>query len=150
MFSGGRARFCPEEQYRAGAGSGESASPLHFHGWDLTRRPVCGNTVCNRMRLPGVVKEMGAAGTTFFICCFQKHRPGSARRVLPTRNVEGKMNALSQNAELSFLEEWVPERMDPGTVFMLENQSRMGVEGNPYVAVMSCPRCGTMGLIWLA
>ncbi len=57
------------------------------------------------------------------------------------------MNAITTNAELLFLEEWVPERMDPGTVFMLENQSRMGVEGNPYVAVMSCPRCGTMGLI---
>jgi hypothetical protein len=51
------------------------------------------------------------------------------------------------SAEMQFLEEWIPERMDPGTVFVLENQTKMGQEGNPFVAVMSCPRCGTMGLI---
>jgi hypothetical protein len=49
--------------------------------------------------------------------------------------------------DLQFLEEWIPERMDPGTVFMLENRSKLGHAQNPYVAVMSCPRCGTMGLI---
>jgi hypothetical protein len=49
--------------------------------------------------------------------------------------------------DLHFLEEWIPERMDPGTVFMLENQAKLGNAQNPYVAVMSCPRCGTMGLI---
>jgi len=37
--------------------------------------------------------------------------------------------------------------MDPGTIFVLENQSKLGHVQNPYVAVMSCPRCGTMGLI---
>lgn len=51
------------------------------------------------------------------------------------------------SADLQFLEEWIPERMDPGTIFVLENQARMGQAQNPYVAVMSCPRCGTMGLI---
>ena len=51
------------------------------------------------------------------------------------------------SADLQFLEEWIPEKMDPGTVFMLENQSKLGQAQNPYVAVMSCPRCGTMGLI---
>lgn len=50
-------------------------------------------------------------------------------------------------ADLQFLEEWIPERMDPGTVFLLENQTHLGQAQNPYVAVMSCPRCGTMGLI---
>lgn len=50
-------------------------------------------------------------------------------------------------ADLQFLDEWIPEKMDPGTVFVLENQSKLGQEQNPYVAVMSCPRCGTMGLI---
>ena len=50
-------------------------------------------------------------------------------------------------ADLQFLEEWIPDRMDPGTIFVLENQTKMGQEQNPYVAVMSCPRCGTMGLI---
>jgi hypothetical protein len=50
-------------------------------------------------------------------------------------------------SDLQFLEEWIPERMDPGTVFLLQNQSKLGHAQNPYVAVMSCPRCGTMGLI---
>lgn len=50
-------------------------------------------------------------------------------------------------ADLQFLEEWIPEKMDPGTVFMLENQAKLGHAQNPYVAVMSCPRCGAMGLI---
>ena len=54
---------------------------------------------------------------------------------------------MSVSADLQFLEEWIPERMDPGTVFVLENQTKLGNAQNPYVAVMSCPRCGTMGLI---
>jgi hypothetical protein len=53
----------------------------------------------------------------------------------------------AMSADLQFLEEWIPERMDPGTVFVLENQSHLGHAQNPFVAVMSCPRCGTMGLI---
>jgi hypothetical protein len=53
----------------------------------------------------------------------------------------------TMSADLQFMEEWIPEKMDPGTVFMLENQSKLGQAQNPYVAVMSCPRCGTMGLI---
>lgn len=51
------------------------------------------------------------------------------------------------SADLQYLNEWIPERMDPGTVFILENQTTLGSVQNPYVAVMSCPRCGTMGLI---
>ncbi len=51
------------------------------------------------------------------------------------------------SGDLQFLEEWIPERMDPGTVFVLENQAKLGQQSNPYVAVMSCPRCGCMGLI---
>jgi hypothetical protein len=51
------------------------------------------------------------------------------------------------SADLQFLEEWIPERMDPGTVFVLENQAKLGQAHNPFVAVMSCPRCGTLGLI---
>ena len=50
-------------------------------------------------------------------------------------------------AELQFLEEWIPDKMDPGTIFVLENQTKLGHQQNPFVAVMSCPRCGTMGLI---
>jgi hypothetical protein len=56
--------------------------------------------------------------------------------------MEGRMSA-----ELQFMEEWIPEKMDPGTVFVLENQTKFGQVQNPYVAVMSCPRCGTIGLI---
>jgi hypothetical protein len=51
------------------------------------------------------------------------------------------------SAGLQFLEEWIPERMDPGTIFVLANQTKMGSAQNPFVALMSCPRCGTMGLI---
>jgi len=51
------------------------------------------------------------------------------------------------SADLQFLEEWIPERMDPGTVLLLQNQAKLGHAENPFVAVMSCPRCGTMGLI---
>jgi hypothetical protein len=49
--------------------------------------------------------------------------------------------------DLQFLEEWIPDKMDPGTVFLLENQAKLGHSQNPYVAAMSCPRCGTIGLI---
>ena len=51
------------------------------------------------------------------------------------------------STDLQFLEEWIPERMDPGTVFVLENQAKLGHAQNTFVAVMSCPRCGTLGLI---
>jgi len=54
---------------------------------------------------------------------------------------------MSVSADLQYLEEWIPERMDPGTVFLLENQAKLGQAQNPYVAVMSCPKCGTLGLI---
>jgi hypothetical protein len=50
-------------------------------------------------------------------------------------------------AELQFMEEWIPERMDPGTVFMLDEQNKLGQAQNPFIAVMACPRCGTLGLI---
>jgi hypothetical protein len=45
------------------------------------------------------------------------------------------------------LTEGVPERMDPGTVFVFEGQCRLGDPRNPYVAAMSCPRCGSIDLI---
>jgi hypothetical protein len=51
------------------------------------------------------------------------------------------------SVDLQFLEEWIPEKMDPGTVFVLENQAKLSPAQDPFVAVMSCPRCGTLGLI---
>lgn len=50
-------------------------------------------------------------------------------------------------AQLDFLEEWIPERMDPGTIFMLANQAGLEKGQQSYVAVLSCPRCGSIGLI---
>jgi hypothetical protein len=49
--------------------------------------------------------------------------------------------------ELDLLGEWIPEQMEPGTMFVLENAGTMGEAGNPYVAVLACPSCGALGLI---
>jgi hypothetical protein len=49
--------------------------------------------------------------------------------------------------ELNILTEWIPEQMHPGTVFVLENAGRVGEKEDPYWAVLSCPDCGTLGLI---
>jgi hypothetical protein len=49
--------------------------------------------------------------------------------------------------ELELLSEWIPEQMEPGTLFLLENTEAMGKANNPYVAVLSCPHCGALGLI---
>jgi hypothetical protein len=50
-------------------------------------------------------------------------------------------------AEISFLNEWIPEQMGPGTVFVLENAGEIGEAADPYWAVLACPSCGTLGLI---
>jgi hypothetical protein len=47
-------------------------------------------------------------------------------------------------AALQLLNEWIPDSMDPGTIFVLEHQEPVGQSTNPIVAVMSCPRCGNM------
>ena len=49
--------------------------------------------------------------------------------------------------EINFLNEWIPEQMHPGTIFVLENAGRLGEQQDPYWAVLSCPDCGTLGLI---
>lgn len=49
--------------------------------------------------------------------------------------------------ELDFLDAWIPEQMEPGTVFFLDGEARLGEVDNPYCAVLACPRCGCMGLI---
>jgi hypothetical protein len=48
---------------------------------------------------------------------------------------------------LELLEEWIPEQMEPGTLFVLENAGSLGDAANPYCAVLSCPACGSLGLI---
>src|ERR1700758_3158455 len=49
--------------------------------------------------------------------------------------------------ELSVLGEWIPEQMEPGTIFVLENAGEMGEKEDPYWAVLSCPACGQLGLV---
>ncbi len=50
-------------------------------------------------------------------------------------------------AELNFLDEWIPEQMEPGTMFLLEQAGGLGRAENPYWAVLACPSCGALGLI---
>ena len=50
-------------------------------------------------------------------------------------------------AELNVLNEWIPEQMSPGTLFVLENAGEIGEQEDPYWAVLSCPECGTLGLV---
>lgn len=49
--------------------------------------------------------------------------------------------------ELQLLGEWIPEQMEPGTLFLLENTGAFGQGANPFVAVLACPACGALGLI---
>jgi hypothetical protein len=50
-------------------------------------------------------------------------------------------------AEINYLNEWIPEQMNPGTIFVLENAGETGDEQDPFWAVLACPCCGTLGLI---
>ena len=49
--------------------------------------------------------------------------------------------------DLDLLEEWIPEQMLPGTLFMLERAGELGRAEDPYWAVLACPSCGALGLI---
>ncbi len=50
-------------------------------------------------------------------------------------------------AELNLIEVWIPEQMEPGTLFLLERAGDLGTPDNPYWAVLACPACGCLGLI---
>ncbi|MGB9106296.1 MAG: hypothetical protein WCC59_16185 [Terriglobales bacterium] len=50
-------------------------------------------------------------------------------------------------AEIDVLNEWIPEQMGPGAMFVLENAGEVGEAEDPYWAVLACPDCGTLGLI---
>ena len=50
-------------------------------------------------------------------------------------------------AELELISEWIPEQMAPGSIFVLQNAGHVGEKEDPYWAVLSCPSCGTLGLI---
>jgi hypothetical protein len=49
--------------------------------------------------------------------------------------------------ELSILSEWIPEQMEPGTIFVLENAGQIGDVDDPFWAVLACPDCGQLGLV---
>jgi hypothetical protein len=49
--------------------------------------------------------------------------------------------------ELDLLNEWIPEQMQPGTVFVLENAGEIGEKEDPYWAVLSCPFVRHAGVI---
>jgi hypothetical protein len=49
--------------------------------------------------------------------------------------------------EVTVMNEWIPEQMQPGTMFVLENAGEIGEQEDPYWAVLACPSCGTLGLI---
>jgi len=57
------------------------------------------------------------------------------------------MNQAVLEAELNFLEVWIPEQMQPGTMFLLEQAGELGRVENPFWAVLACPSCGALGLI---
>lgn len=50
-------------------------------------------------------------------------------------------------AELDLLDIWIPEQMQPGTLFMLERAGGLGKPEDPFWAVLACPACGALGLI---
>jgi len=50
-------------------------------------------------------------------------------------------------AEVDVLNEWIPEQMRPGSLFVLENAGEVGESDDPYWAVLACPSCATLGLI---
>jgi hypothetical protein len=60
---------------------------------------------------------------------------------------EQTANGGEMVAELNVLSEWIPEQMGPGTLFVLENAGETGESEDPYWAVLSCPECGSLGLI---
>ena len=45
-------------------------------------------------------------------------------------------------AQLNIVTEWLPEQMEPGTIFVLENAGQAGDQDDPYWAVLACPECG--------
>jgi hypothetical protein len=59
----------------------------------------------------------------------------------------GGFTEVTMVAELNIVTEWLPEQMEPGSIFVLENAGEVGDQEDPYWAVLSCPECGTLGLI---
>src|SRR5437660_71125 len=67
--------------------------------------------------------------------------------VVPAREGHRRLYSMGDVAEVAVICEWSPEYMEPGTIFVLENAGEVGEKEDPYWAVLSCPDCGTLGLI---
>jgi hypothetical protein len=68
--------------------------------------------------------------------------------ILCTRSgAKNNRREAGMTAELNLLDVWIPEQMEPGTLFMLEQAGNLGKAENPYWAVLACPSCGSLGLI---
>jgi hypothetical protein len=59
----------------------------------------------------------------------------------------GRNRGVNMVAEINVLNEWIPEQMEPGTIFILENAGEDGESADPFWAVLACPCCGVLGLI---
>ena len=64
-------------------------------------------------------------------CCVSHTRAG----VSPAREAKTYLDQVDREmamiAELQLLEEWIPEQMEPGTLFVLENAGNMGKRQTP-------------------
>jgi hypothetical protein len=82
---------------------------------------------------------------------FWRSLPQPEVRVGARTLVPNEDNCLNEEAnmvaELNLLEVWIPEQMQPGTLFLLEQAGDLGKADNPYWAVLACPSCGSLGLI---
>ena len=77
---------------------------------------------------------------------FEAESESVIQRRKTSMSLNGKRGGM-MIGELSIINEWIPEQMEPGTVFVLENAGEVGEKEDPYWAVLSCPSCGTLGLI---
>src|SRR5215472_7085470 len=90
-------------------------------------------------------------GRRFSIAVRNTSKPHAALTVAEVR--EGEERTYLENlevtmvAELNIVTEWLPEQMEPGSIFVLENAGEVGDQDDPYWAVLACPECGTLGLI---
>ncbi|HEX5235712.1 MAG TPA: hypothetical protein VFW25_10325 [Silvibacterium sp.] len=98
----------------------------------------------------------GGAGKTAFHFSGQKNSGIRAERQLPTpdrdttgatHGAQAKTGEGKMSSELQLLDQWIPEQMEPGTLFLLENAGSLGDTRDPYWAVLACPGCGSLGLI---
>ena len=72
---------------------------------------------------------------------------GDVSTVVPINATAVSSEWSGMEAELNLIEVWIPEQMQPGTMFMLEQAGKLGEVENPFWAVLACPSCGSLGLI---